>query len=144
MRFFFYGTLMAESGNAAARLHSRLRPLGTGVTRGRLYALADPHGWYPVLVPGRGEVRGMIYEAMYGFARQDLAAMDAYEDCDPARPLQSLYLRKPVPVRAGGQSGGEAYAYIYNLPLMRGALRIGGGNFARWLERRGGKAFAGS
>ena len=138
MRFFFYGTLIAGSGNRMARLvQERLRFVGPGAARGTLHAIADPRGWYPALLRGGGEVRGMIYEAPPDFTAADLARLDAYEDYDPASPAASLYLRVPVMVTPAG----TAQAYIYNRLLPAGSRPIPGGDFRAWLAAEGLRAF---
>ena len=77
MRFFFYGTLTAESDNEVARwLHALLTPGIPGTARGRLYAIEDELGWYPGLVPDPdgGPVHGFLHESTRRFAPEDLAA----------------------------------------------------------------------
>lgn len=144
MRFFFYGTLLAGSGNAASRrIHSVLRPLGPAIARGRLYAIPDPRGWYPALLPGEGEVRGQVYEATPDFARQDLAAMDAYEDFDPAAVPRSLYRRVRIAAVGRDAKCVRAETFVFNRGLPVGSQRIAGGDFAAWLALRGRRAFEG-
>lgn len=139
MRFFFYGTLIAGSGNVAAEAaHVRLRELGPASTKGRLHAIADPQGWYPALLTGESVVKGWLYEALPDFGADDLARLDAWEDFDPAHPEASLYLRETVALAGGG----EAQAYRYARPLPADACPIPGGDFAAWLAETGGRAFA--
>src|SRR4051812_8847921 len=88
-RFFFYGTLLAGSANPVAQaVHDRLRPMGAASLTGRLFAIPDGGGWYPALVQGNGTVRGAVYEALAGFAAENLAALDHYEGAE--------YERRPV------------------------------------------------
>ena len=143
MRFFFYGTLIAGSGNAVAcHVHTRLHPIGAATVRGALHAIPDLQGWYPALVPGNGSVRGVVYEAAPGFTAADLALLDRWEDYDPARPGESVYLRQSLSatLAAGGKL--EAQGYVHARPLPECACAIPGGDFAAWLGARGGKAFA--
>ncbi len=142
MRFFFYGTLIAGSGNPVARaIHARLCPVGPATTKGRLHAIPDPDGWYPALLPGTGTVHGRLYETAADFAAADLALLDAYEDFDPARPAASLYRREPVIVLEAGGAEGPAEAYRFNRSLPADALPVPGGDFARWLAARGEAGF---
>lgn len=137
-RFFFYGTLMAGSGHpVASALHARLHPLGPATVPGALFAIPDPLGWYPALLPGEGAVHGTIHAAGPDFSAQDLAAIDAFEDFDPADPSGSLYCRLVLPVRPDGGQEVEAQAYRYNRPLPEGALPIRGGDFAAFVRERG-------
>jgi gamma-glutamylcyclotransferase (GGCT)/AIG2-like uncharacterized protein YtfP len=144
MRFFFYGTLIAGSGNPVARLvHDRLRAIGPAEARGLLVAVPDPDGWYPALLPGEGVVRGMLYEATETFTAADLARLDAYEDCDPLDREGSLYLREELEaIMPGGRSvAAEAYRFVG--PLPEGSRPIVGGDFRAWLAENGLAPFAG-
>ncbi len=137
MRFFFYGTLVAGSGGRLARsVHAKLRPLGPASAEGRLYGIPDPDGWYPALLPGDGVVWGWLYDAGPSFSEDDLAALDRYEEFDPAAPGASLYLRAPLTVTAGGARI-IAEAYAFNQPLPAGARPIPAGDFAAWLAEHG-------
>jgi gamma-glutamylcyclotransferase (GGCT)/AIG2-like uncharacterized protein YtfP len=134
MRFFFYGTLIAGSGNAIeAEVHRKLRPVCAGSVRGRLYAIPDREGWYPALLRGAGSVRGMIYQTAPGFVPADLARLDAYEGIDRSRAGSSLYLRRPVRLICGESRGLVADAYLFNGSLPSGARRIDSGDFHAWL-----------
>ncbi|WJS98841.1 gamma-glutamylcyclotransferase family protein [Novosphingobium humi] len=129
--FFFYGTLMAGMGNAVAR--EAHRHLGQGVAAhvaGALYALPDPAGWYPALLPGEGRVYGVVYPVLSGL---DLAALDAYEGRD--------YRRVPLMVSAGAERI-AAEAYLWQGVLPQEALSIPDGDFARWLGERGLSAYS--
>lgn len=133
MRFFFYGTLIAGSGNAAeAEVHAKLRDLGPATVAGELYAIPDPEGWYPALLPGKGMVHGRLYETTREFAAADLARLDAWEDYDPAEPEIGLYRR---------EAEGEVQVYRFARALPPGARPIPGGNFAAWLAAEGLRGF---
>ena len=142
MRFFFYGTLIAGSGNEAlAGLHDTLACVGPAAAHGRLYAIRDPGGWYPALLPGPGLVHGMLYESLPRFGRRELARMDAYEEFDVRRPAASLYRRRAIGIRRSGASVVGAQSYVYNRALPLGASRIADGDFHGWLVRTGAAAF---
>lgn len=128
--FFFYGTLIAGSGNDHERAAHALMGEGRAqVTRGRLYAVPDPAGWYPALLPGAGIVRGMVHRAGPRFDARALARMDEYEGRDYRRGL----------IRVGL---GMAQAYLWRGALPRGARRIAGGDFHAWLAAcRGRRAY---
>lgn len=136
LRFFFYGTLTG-GGALGAPVRAalvRLRDLGPARVSGSLHAISDPQGWYPALVEGAGSVAGRLYEAGPGFSAADLAALDAYEDCDPGNLDVSLYRRE---VLACG-----AQAYLFNLSLPSGARPIPDGDFAAWIAAEGLPIFA--
>ena len=142
MRFFFYGTLQHGNANPVARAaHDRLTSLGEATTRGRLYAVREASGWYPVLLPGQGTVQGALYETRPGFTKSDLAMLDAWEDFDPRRPFGSLYIRRLLSVGDRQDRKHYAHAYVYNRKLPRSARRIAGGDFNSWLARTGLPAF---
>ena len=134
MRFFFYGTLVAGSGNAVAgRVHSRLSAGVAARARGGLYAIADRQSWYPALVSGENAVHGFVYEALAGFGEDDLAALDHWEGADYRRAEIAVCL----------EDGWEiaAQAYLWDGPLPEGAEAIPGGDFADFLRQRGARAF---
>ena len=138
MQFFFYGTLIGGSDNpVAAAAHALLRDLGPATARGALYAVGEAEGWYPVLLSGAGAVHGRLYEAAPGFGEADLAALDAYEDFDPADPAGSLYIRSTILVTAVDGAFREAQAYGFNGQLPPGAQAIPDGDFRAWILREG-------
>jgi len=133
LRFFFYGTLLASADNPVARdIHRRLGPGRPGTARGTLHAIADPGGWYPALVPGDGEVTGMVHAAGAGFGAADLAVLDAYEGGE--------YRRVEIAVRCGGERL-AAQAYLYDAPLPPGARALPDGDFAGFLSREGRRGY---
>ncbi len=135
MRLFFYGTLIAGQDNpVATTAHNRLRDLGPATACGRLYAIDDPQGWYPALLPGEGTVHGWLYETTASFGAPDLARLDAYEDFDPSDSAGSLYVREEITVTAGAAPI-DAQAYRFNQPLPAGARTIPDGDFAAWIAR---------
>lgn len=105
---FVYGTLRpALARDEPARLIVGLRACGKATVRGLLYDL----GGYPGLVPGEGTVQGDLLEIT---SPEQLAALDAYEECDGPHPL---YRRELMPaVRAEGD---EVLAWVY---LYAGSL----------------------
>lgn len=137
MRFFFYGTLMAESGNPVAeRLHTLLGPGVPATARGRLYAIEDVQGWYPGLVPdpAGGEVRGFLHEATPRFGRQDLAEIDRYENFDSRNPGQSEFVRREILVDAG-RLRVTAHAYVLPQPPIKDVVTIANGSFTSFLRQ---------
>jgi gamma-glutamylcyclotransferase (GGCT)/AIG2-like uncharacterized protein YtfP len=99
-------------------------PGRTATTSGALFAIRDPAGWYPALVPGEGTVIGAVRDA----ACVDLAAVDAFEGAD--------YVRRPIPVLCAGETI-MAEAYLWTAPLPPGSPQILHGDFARWLAETG-------
>jgi gamma-glutamylcyclotransferase (GGCT)/AIG2-like uncharacterized protein YtfP len=145
LRFFFYGTLIAGSGNrVAAATHALLHDLGPATTRGVLHAIEDTEGWYPILLAGDDTVHGRLYEAATGFGARDLAVLDAYEDYDPAEPAGSLYRRVAMAATDADGAAHEAQAYLYNRPVPEATRAVPHGDFHAWLAHEGLRAYAGA
>lgn len=130
-RIALYGSLMRglgalESLGVASGLHFE----GSCSIPGQLFDL----GSYPGLRPGSGRVRGELYRLDRGEWRRALARLDEFEDFDPLRPNESLYLRVRVDLLEPADC--SAWLYVYNRqpdPRLRipdgdwrGHLGIGG------------------
>ena len=106
-------------------------------TRAALYAIPDPDGWYPAMLPGTGLVHGACHEV----GAVDLAAVDAFEGADYTRAPVECAL---VPAQAHALAPRtKTHAYLWTAPLPGNAERIAHGDFARWLAETGYTAFAG-
>lgn len=140
---FVYGTLQQGMGPMAERLHRVLRPGQPAFLRGRLYALPDPAGWYPALIPddAGGPVCGALHVPAAGFAARDLAAFDAYEGYRPDDPAGSDYFRRPVTVTCTDGLACPAQAWCWQARLPAAAVPIADGDFAAWLARTGARPF---
>lgn len=125
---FFYGVLLEQV--AQWPFLAGLGPGQPATTRGTIYAIADPNGCFPALLPGEGIVHGALHEA----GQVDLAAVDAFEGAD--------YRRAPIMVEAAGAQI-EAHAYLWNSELPAQAEPITNGDFARWLRATGQAPFSG-
>ena len=117
-----YGTLRREAVRRELGLLGRLRRIG----RCRLAGILHDLGPYPALAEGEGVVHGELFEVIDPTA---FAAMDAFEEYDPARPKLSTYIR--VRVRLA-EPDLECWVYRYNRSL-RGVPRVPGGD---WLKHR--------
>ncbi|WP_420428035.1 gamma-glutamylcyclotransferase family protein [Algiphilus sp.] len=123
-----YGSLMHDQpAHRHFGLHRHARWIGQVCLRGWLYDL----GAYPGFRPGWG----WVCAELYALTRPGLlAALDAYEGFDPARPLRSEYVRRPWPCRAGP---GWAWLYVYQGPVAgkrRGGLRWGASGYRMTVE----------
>lgn len=108
---FSYGTL--QPGRAPAEIAPvvrRLRPVGRGKVRGRLYDLGE----YPGAVLSRtGRVIvGQIFEVPD--SPDIIEKLDEYEGFDPAHPRASLFVRKRSFVSAGNGKRVLCWIYVYN------------------------------
>ena len=132
MRLFFYGVLQRDVASPAIlRLLHGLGESEPATTRGRLMAVPDPAGFYPVLLPGDGMVRGTICDA----GSVDLAALDRFEGLEYRRTAVAVF------PRAGGEV--QAQAYLYQFPARADFLPVTHGDFARWLRETGNAPLAG-
>ena len=111
--------------------------LGPATVGGALFAVTDPQGWYPILLPGAGTIRGRLYAARPLFDDTALARLDTYEDFDPADPEGSLFVRTAMTVTNADDMRCEAQAYLFNLPLPADARPIPDGDFHAWIAREG-------
>jgi gamma-glutamylcyclotransferase (GGCT)/AIG2-like uncharacterized protein YtfP len=143
MRFFFYGTLIAGSGNPVAdHIHAKLRELGPARARGELHAIPTAQGWYPAFVaePEGGAVHGMVYETLPGFTAEDLALLDGYEAYYPDHSEASEYLRQRIDVLCDGRTV-PADTYVYRAALPPGALAVPLGDFRAFLDAHGARPY---
>lgn len=135
-RLFFYGTLMAGLDHPVAReWHQALSAGEKGWVEGRLWAIPDPAGWYPALLPGEGRVTGMVHHPLAAFDAGMLVAMDRYEG--------EAYRRLPVTVMMASGTV-SAQAYVWQRALPEGAVALEDGDFAAFLARSGEQAYRGA
>ncbi|WP_343613657.1 gamma-glutamylcyclotransferase family protein [Novosphingobium sp.] len=133
--FFFYGTLMAGIDHPLARVwHTALAEGEKGWAQGRLWAVPDPEGWYPALLPGEGRVTGMLHRPLAIFDVAMLAAMDRYEG--------EAYRRLPITVTLASGAV-RAQAYVWQGALPAGAVALEDGDFAAFLARSGETSYRG-
>lgn len=129
LRLFVYGTLQPQGGTAmGAWVAARTVRAQPASMSGRLHGIRDEGGWFPALVPGRGEVRGTVCDLRLGPG--DLALLDRYEGPE--------YRRMTLPVRTAGGRRLRVQVYAWRGRPPAGAPRIGA-DFLAWLEagRRG-------
>jgi len=109
---FVYGTLLPGRAPAEiAPIVRRLRAVGDGFVRGRLYDLGE----YPgvVLDETGKEIPGKIFRLPE--EPEVLKRLDEYEEFDAAQPEGSLFVRKEWPViRRGGNRTLVCWVYVYN------------------------------
>lgn len=140
--FFLYGTLMDDHDNPLTRrILPMMSPGEYGSVQGKLLAVRDPRGWYPLLVQGRGQVLGRLYRAGPRFSERQVRLMDAYERYDPCAPDRSEYVRRAVSVRRSGSRIVRAEAYLARRAPHSGMPVIASGSFAAFLKQRRLKAF---
>jgi gamma-glutamylcyclotransferase (GGCT)/AIG2-like uncharacterized protein YtfP len=131
-------TLMASTGPSLLLLYGSLRRdqpmfrelglaealefLGDVAFPGDLYDLGD----YPGAVPGEGFIAAELHKIR---DPKILAALDEYEEFDPARSEQSLFRRAIISIAGRG----DAWVYFYNQAPAGDQRRIASGD---WRKRR--------
>lgn len=127
---FLYGMVRADiAGSSGEPLLNGLGPGWSATAPGKLWAIPDPRGWYPALLPGEGTVQGMLHES----GDVDLSALDAAKAPDYRRTDMTA-------TSASGEVPASAWLYAADLPA--GAEPVPDGDFAEWLEETGREAFA--
>ncbi|QHN04918.1 gamma-glutamylcyclotransferase [Granulicella sp. WH15] len=114
---FVYGTLHPERApEEIAAAVGKLRPVGQGTIRGKLYDLGE----FPAVVVngGRGQkVSGSV------FALPDdpetLASLDDYEEFSPSDPTNSLFVRSKRMVTLADGRRRLCWVYVYNKELPK-------------------------
>ena len=146
MPLFFYGVLMPGlvSGRMA-ELVALLGPPRPATVSGRLFAVPDPRGHYPVMIAaeGAGRVSGSVLTPGSLFGTGELAELDAFEGFDPAEPAASEYVRKKLPATVADGLMLSADAYRWNRAIGTNFIPIPHGDFARYLAESGARALPG-
>ena len=105
---FSYGTLLPEHApREIAPTVRRLRRVGQGFVRGKLYDLGDYPG--AVLTRNGPLIRGLVFELPDD--PSVLEQLDRYEEFDSSRPNGSLFVRKRRVVNL--QNGKKIVCWIY-------------------------------
>jgi gamma-glutamylcyclotransferase (GGCT)/AIG2-like uncharacterized protein YtfP len=124
---FSYGTLVP--GRAPAEIAPtvrKLRPIGPGKVRGRLYDLGNYPG--AVLNKTASIISGEVFELPE--SPNILVKLDEYEGFDPANPQGSLFVRKRRLVSLNGGKKKWCWIYVYNRPLGH-APTLHNGDFSK-------------
>ena len=137
---FFYGVLLP--GLVSGRMGELVALLGEALpatVAGRLFAVSDPRGHFPVMLEAAGEerVNGAILVPGPRFGAAELAELDAFEGFDPAHPGQSDYVRKGLSATLGDGRTVSSDAYWWNRPVGADFVPIAHGDFARYLAETG-------
>lgn len=131
---FVYGTLRTDDSAPEAKLlKSKSRNLGAAVLEGaRLFDLGEYPGAVRSDDPSE-KVEGLLLEIDPEESAELLARLDAYEEFEPHRPEQSLFIRERAEVRSGNKTR-KAWIYWYNGSLSS-ARAIGSGHYRRRIGR---------
>jgi hypothetical protein len=137
---FFYGVLRPDlASGRMAQIVALLGDPRPATVPGRLYAVPDPRGHYPVMIAGRRDeqVRGIVMSPGTGFGPRELAELDAFEGFDPAAPERSDYVRRATVATIAGGATVEADAYWWNRAPSADLVAIPQGDFNRYLAESG-------
>ena len=143
---FFYGVL--RPGLASGRMAGLIALLGQArpaTVSGKLYAVPDPRGHYPVMVAAiEGEqVHGTVLTPGSRFGIVELAEFDAFEGFEPGNPDKSDYLRRTLVATFPDGSTVDADAYRWNRTTRGDYIPIAHGDFARYLAESGARPLPG-
>jgi gamma-glutamylcyclotransferase (GGCT)/AIG2-like uncharacterized protein YtfP len=121
---FLYGTLLPnEAPGELSALIRKLRKVGEGCVRGRLYDLGDYPG---AILDAHSDtsVSGEVFALPEG--QSILPDLDSYEDFDPADRRGSLFVRERHPVSLSDGRCLECWVYVYNRNPGKAPLVVGG------------------
>ena len=106
---------------------------------GRLFAVPDLRGHYPVLTVAEGAecVSGTVFAPGPLFGADELAELDAFEGFDPADPIASDYVRDRLHANLADDLTLDADAYLWNRPVAADFIPIAHGDFARSIAESG-------
>lgn len=126
---FVYGTLRPELAPPRMQpIVRQLRRVGSGWLFGRLHDL----GRFPAAVfdpSATTQVHGEVFQLPD--TPDLLRTLDAYEEFDPARPADSLFVRRQHPVHLAEGRVVACWVYVYNRSL-HGVPPIDDGDYLRW------------
>jgi gamma-glutamylcyclotransferase (GGCT)/AIG2-like uncharacterized protein YtfP len=130
---FVYGTLLPDEAPAEiARAIRKLRVVGRGRTRGRLYDFGDFPG--AVVNPSaRSTIAGLVYEIPAD--PELLRQLDRYEGVDSFHPANSLFLRRKRWITLHDGRRLLSWVYEYNRDPANG-VHLPKGNYE---ERAGAR-----
>ncbi len=114
---FVYGTLNPDRApDEISGAVKRLRRIGNGTIRGKLYDLGD----YPAVVVEqntRNKVEGSVFALPDD--PQTLAKLDEYEEFRPSDPRNSLFVRAKRTVTLANGRRRRCWVYLYNGKLPK-------------------------
>lgn len=118
---FAYGTLQPDHAPVEiASAVARLRPVGEGFVRGRLYNFGDFPG--AVLDPSsKRKISGTVFRLPKD--ETVLKKMDEYEEFDPNTPDRSLFVRRLHPVELAAGKTLQCWVYVYNQKPTKARIR---------------------
>ena len=143
---FFYGVL--RPGLASGRMAGLIALLGQdrpATVSGKLYAVPDPRGHFPVMIAATAgeQVHGTVLTPGPRFGSAELAEFDAFEGFKPNDPDKSEYRRLTLVATLPDGSATNADVYRWNRAIGGEFIPIIHGDFARYLAETGNRPLPG-
>lgn len=133
-KIFVYGTLMDSIiKDALPKIDLHIRKRKNGKINARLFDLGEYPGAKPTTIKSK-EVFGKIYEVDPEHFNSVLITLDDYEEYNPNKKQESLYIRKITPVITEDGSLSQAWVYWYNKPINK-KNEIEAGDYKKYLKR---------
>lgn len=133
-KIFVYGTLMDSIiKDTLPKIDLHIRKRKNGKINARLFDLGEYPGAKPTTIKSK-EVFGKIYEVDPKHFNSVLITLDDYEEYNPNKKQDSLYIRKITPVISEDGSLSLAWVYWYNKPIDR-KNEIVTGDYKKYLKR---------
>lgn len=133
-KIFVYGTLMDSLlKDAVPGIDLYIKKRRNGKINARLFDLGDYPGAKPTSIKSK-EVHGKIYEVDPKHFENVLIKLDDYEEYNPEKKNESLYVRKITPVIGEDGSSSKAWVYWYNKPISK-KNEIETGDYNKYLKR---------
>ncbi len=133
-KIFVYGTLMdslLKDSFPEMDLHIKKRK--NGKINARLFYSGGYPGAKPTSIKSK-EVFGKIYEVDPEHFNNVLLKLDDYEEYNPEKRNESMYVRRITPVISEDGSLSKAWVYWYNKPTGR-KNEIETGDYKKYLKR---------
>jgi len=120
---FLYGTLLPkDAAGEVAHIVRLFNPIASAFVPGRLYDFGDYPG--AILDPSSHDT---IYGELVALPPNKtlIDKLDEYEEFDPSKPEESLFVRRKTTVMLANGESLEAWIYVYNkdpgdAPIVRG------------------------
>jgi gamma-glutamylcyclotransferase (GGCT)/AIG2-like uncharacterized protein YtfP len=110
---FLYGTLLADQApDEVAEALKSLRRIGPAQVQGRLYDLGEYPGAILARPSSKTVVQGQLFELPT--ARTIWKELDQYEEFDPAKKENSLFVRTKTRARLTNGDEVNCWIYVYN------------------------------
>lgn len=133
-KIFVYGTLMDSIiKDALPKIDLHIRKRKNGKINARLFDLGEYPGAKPTTIKSK-EVFGKIYEVDPEHFNSVLITLDDYEEYNPNKKQESLYIRKITPVITEDGVLSQAWVYWYNKPI-NSRNEIEAGDYKKYLKR---------